>query len=44
EIRAKFAEAGIAIAPVEGTPDYMALAELLKRAFKQLDNSFLDDL
>ncbi|MEG0280090.1 MAG: terminus macrodomain insulation protein YfbV [Morganella sp. (in: enterobacteria)] len=44
EIRAKFSEAGIAMAPVEGTPDYMALAELLKRAFKQLDNSFMDDL
>ncbi len=36
-IRDKFTEAGIAMAPVEHQPDYMALADLLKRAFNQLD-------
>jgi uncharacterized membrane protein YfbV (UPF0208 family) len=30
--------------PVEGKPDYQALADTLKRAFKQLDKTFLDDL
>ncbi|MDD9339757.1 MAG: terminus macrodomain insulation protein YfbV [Providencia heimbachae] len=44
EIREKFTEAGIAIAPIEQQPNYMALAELLKRAFKQLDKSFIDDI
>ncbi len=44
DIREKFAQAGIAMAPVENPPTYFALAELLKRAFKQLDNSFLDDI
>ncbi|PHM35756.1 terminus macrodomain insulation protein YfbV [Xenorhabdus innexi] len=44
EIREKFAEAGIAMMPVENTPTYLSLAELLKRAFKQLDDSFLDDI
>ncbi len=33
-----------ALAPVEGKPDYQALADTLKRAFKQLDKTFLDDL
>lgn len=42
EIREKFNQAGIAITPVKGTPTYQALAELLKRAFKQLDRSFID--
>ncbi|EAA9424738.1 DUF412 domain-containing protein [Salmonella enterica] len=37
-------EAGQALAPVEGKPDYQALADTLKRAFKQLDKTFLDDL
>ncbi|EDR8886697.1 DUF412 family protein [Salmonella enterica subsp. enterica] len=32
------------LAPVEGKPDYQALADTLKRAFKQLDKTFLDDL
>ncbi len=31
-----------ALAPVEGKPDYRALAD--KRAFKQLDKTFTDDL
>ena len=34
---------GQALAPVEGKPDYQALADTLKRAFKQLDKTFLDD-
>lgn len=32
------------MAPVEGQPDYLALAQLLQRAFKQLDKSFMDDI
>ncbi|WP_434527217.1 terminus macrodomain insulation protein YfbV [Photorhabdus asymbiotica] len=44
EIRDKFAKAGIAMAPVQQTPTYQSLAEILKRAFKQLDRSFLDDI
>ncbi|HDN2513124.1 TPA: DUF412 domain-containing protein [Providencia rettgeri] len=44
EIRDKFTAAGIAMAPVEQQPDYMALADLLKRAFNQLDRSFLEDV
>lgn len=44
DIRNKLAEAGQAVTPVEGTPTYQALADLLNRAFKQLDKTFLDDL
>ncbi|AIR06706.1 MULTISPECIES: terminus macrodomain insulation protein YfbV [Cedecea] len=44
EVRMKLQEAGQALAPVEGKPDYQALADVLKRAFKQLDKTFLDDL
>lgn len=44
EIREKFVQAWIAMAPVEGQPDYLALAQLLQRAFKQLDKSFMDDI
>ena len=44
EVRAKLEEAGQALAPVEGKPTYQALADVLKRAFKQLDKTFLDDL
>ncbi len=44
EIRDKFTEAGIAMAPIEQQPDYMALADLLKRAFNQLDRSFMEDI
>ena len=44
EVRGKLQEAGQALAPVEGKPDYQALADTLKRAFKQLDKTFLDDL
>ncbi|MGU0043779.1 terminus macrodomain insulation protein YfbV [Escherichia coli] len=44
EVRGKLQESGQVLAPVEGKPDYQALAETLKRAFKQLDKTFLDDL
>ncbi len=44
EVRTKLEEAGQAIAPVDGKPTYQALADVLKRAFKQLDRTFLDDL
>ena len=44
ELRAKLVEAGKAQAPVEGTPTYQALADVLQRAFKQLDKTFLDDI
>ncbi|AIX48765.1 MULTISPECIES: terminus macrodomain insulation protein YfbV [Pantoea] len=44
EVRSKLEEAGQAIAPVEGKPTYQALADVLKRAFRQLDRTFLDDL
>ena len=44
EVREKLQQAGQAIAPLEGKPTYQALADLLKRAFRQLDKTFLDDL
>jgi len=44
EVRSKLEKAGQAIAPVEGKPTYQTLADLLKRAFRQLDRTFLDDL
>jgi uncharacterized membrane protein YfbV (UPF0208 family) len=44
EVREKLQAAGLAIAPVEGKPTYQSLADVLKRAFKQLDKTFLDDL
>ncbi|MBD9642301.1 MULTISPECIES: terminus macrodomain insulation protein YfbV [Pantoea] len=44
EVRTKLQEAGQAIAPVDGKPTYQSLADVLKRAFKQLDRTFLDDL
>jgi len=44
EVRGKLQEAGQALTPVDGKPDYQALADTLKRAFKQLDKTFLDDL
>lgn len=44
EVRGKLQEAGQALSPLEGTPDYQALADMLKRAFRQLDKTFLDDL
>lgn len=44
EVRGKLQESGQVLAPVEGKPDYQALADTLKRAFKQLDKTFLDDL
>lgn len=44
EVRTKLEEAGQAIAPVDGKPTYQSLADVLKRAFKQLDRTFLDDL
>ncbi len=43
-VREKLQQAGQAVAPVEGKPDYQALAEVLKRAFSQPDNTFLDDI
>ncbi|WP_312837896.1 DUF412 family protein, partial [Atlantibacter hermannii] len=44
EVRSKLEEAGKTLARVQGTPDYQALADTLKRAFRQLDKTFLDDL
>lgn len=44
QIRDKMSEAGQAMAPLEGVPTYQSLAELLKRAFKQIDKTFLDEL
>lgn len=44
DIRDKFTQAGIAMAPIEQQPDYLALAQLLQRAFKQLDKSFIEDI
>jgi uncharacterized membrane protein YfbV (UPF0208 family) len=44
EVRNKLVESGQMLAPVEGAPTYQSLAEVLKRAFKQLDKTFLDDL
>ncbi|XPE50643.1 terminus macrodomain insulation protein YfbV [Shigella flexneri] len=44
EVRGKLQESGQVLAPVEGKPDYQALADTLKRAFEQLDKTFLDDL
>ncbi|MBV4411897.1 DUF412 domain-containing protein [Enterobacteriaceae bacterium YMB-R22] len=44
EVRGKLEAAGQALAPVQGKPDYQALADTLKRAFRQLDKTFLDDI
>ncbi|WP_035343165.1 MULTISPECIES: terminus macrodomain insulation protein YfbV [Dickeya] len=44
DIRNKLLESGMALAPVQGEPTYQMLAEVLNRAFKQLDRTFLDDL
>lgn len=44
EVREKLQAAGQAIAPIEEKPTYQSLADVLKRAFKQLDKTFLDDL
>lgn len=43
-VREKLLASGLALAPVEGKPTYQSLADVLKRAFKQLDKTFLDDL
>ncbi|MCX8956620.1 terminus macrodomain insulation protein YfbV [Erwinia psidii] len=43
-VREKLLASGLALSPVEGKPTYQSLAEVLKRAFKQLDKTFLDDL
>lgn len=43
-IREKLLDTGQAIALPEGQVTYQNLAELLKRAFKQLDRTFLDEL
>ncbi|KHN51935.1 terminus macrodomain insulation protein YfbV [Pectobacterium fontis] len=44
EIRHKLLESGQALAPLEDAPTYQTLADVLKRAFNQLDKTFLDDL
>ncbi|MBA5204443.1 DUF412 domain-containing protein [Pectobacterium aroidearum] len=44
EIRHKLLESGQALAPLEEVPTYQSLADVLKRAFSQLDKTFLDDL
>lgn len=44
DVRDKLQASGQALAPIEGKPDYQALADVLKRAFKQLDKTFFDDL
>ncbi|AUH00178.1 terminus macrodomain insulation protein YfbV [Pectobacteriaceae bacterium CE70] len=44
EIRSKLLESGISLAPLEDKPTYQMLADVLKRAFKQLDKTFFDDL
>src|SRR5690606_39787385 len=44
DVRGKLQEAGQALAPVEGKPAPQALADTLKRAFEQLDKTFLADL
>ncbi|MFP1722680.1 terminus macrodomain insulation protein YfbV [Lonsdalea quercina] len=44
DIRQRLLEAGLALAPLEEKPTYQMLADVLKRAFKQLDKTFLDDL
>ncbi|MDF7681446.1 terminus macrodomain insulation protein YfbV [Enterobacteriaceae bacterium ESL0689] len=44
QVRDKLQLAGQALAPVERTPDYQALADTLKRACGQLDKTFLDEL
>lgn len=44
DLRHKLQDAGMALAPIEGKPTYQMLADVLKRAFKQLDKTFLDDL
>lgn len=44
EVRHQLSEAGQAMAPLEGIPTYQMLADVLKRAFKLLDKTFLDDL
>lgn len=44
EVREKLQQSGQAVAPVEGKPTYQSLADLLKRAFRQLDETFFDDL
>ncbi|NKI75967.1 DUF412 domain-containing protein [Dickeya sp. CFBP 2040] len=44
DIRNKLLESGMALMPVEGQPTYQMLADVLNRAFRQLDRAFLDDL
>lgn len=44
DIRQRLLDAGLALAPLEEKPTYQMLADVLKRAFKQLDKAFLDDL
>ncbi|OSN02125.1 MULTISPECIES: terminus macrodomain insulation protein YfbV [Lonsdalea] len=44
DIRHRLLEAGLALTPLEEKPTYQMLADVLKRAFTQLDKTFLDDL
>ncbi|MGL4858957.1 MAG: terminus macrodomain insulation protein YfbV [Enterobacteriaceae bacterium] len=44
EMRDKLLSAGHSLAPQKELPTYQSLAELLKRVFKQFDQTFLDDL
>lgn len=43
-VRTKLEQAGQPTAIPDGEPTYQSLADLLKRAFRQLDKTFLDDL
>lgn len=44
DVRNKLAASGQGVVSTEGTLTYQALADLLKRAFKQPDKTFLNDL
>jgi uncharacterized membrane protein YfbV (UPF0208 family) len=44
QVRSQLADAGLVVAPVEDTPTYQALADILKQAFNRLDRTFLDHL
>lgn len=43
-VRTKLEQAGQPTAIPDGEPTYQSLADLLRRAFRQLDKTFLDDL
>ncbi|MBW9883830.1 DUF412 family protein, partial [Escherichia coli] len=44
DVRGNLQESGQVLAPVEGKPDYQALADMRKRAVNQLDKTLLVDL